>query len=61
MKINALIVDTQAIANGLYEIICERERRSYRCVRDDSEMDHGFGGATHSGKDHCRELQTTET
>ena len=28
MKINGLIVDTQAIADGLYEIICEREEEA---------------------------------
>jgi hypothetical protein len=28
MKINGLIVDTQAIADGLYEIICERDEEA---------------------------------
>lgn len=28
MKINGLIVDTQAIADGLYKIICERQEEA---------------------------------
>jgi len=28
MKINGLVVDTQAIADGLYDIICEREEEA---------------------------------
>lgn len=28
MNINGLTVDTQAIADGLYEIICEREEEA---------------------------------